>query len=89
MRVVVNKTSRPLKIHLPQGKILHLGPRKDGQVTPQALESPGIKKMIASGEIEILDHDSQLATHGSGGGGPDADTHGHLPHTKVRNRGDR
>ena len=39
MRTIVNKTNRPLKIHLPQGRVLHLGPRKEGQIAPQALES--------------------------------------------------
>ena len=51
MRVVVNKTSRPLKIHLPQGKTLHLGPRKEGQVTAQALESPGVKRLVEAGDL--------------------------------------
>ena len=89
MRVVVNKTSRPLKIRLPQGKTLHLGPRKEGQVTPQALESPGVKKMIEAGELAILDRGSQNKTHGDEGGGPASDTHGHHSNTTLRQHGDR
>ena len=89
MRVVVNKTSRPLKIHLPQGRTLHLGPRKEGRVTPQALESPGVKRMIEAGELAILDHGSQDMAHGGEGGGPAANTHGHHSKTTSRQHGDR
>ena len=89
MRIVVNKTHRPLKVHLPQGRVLHLGPRHEGQVTPQALESPGVKRLVESGELEILDQDSQAASRADDGSGPAANTHGHHPNTTVRKRGDR
>jgi hypothetical protein len=89
MRVVVNKTSKPLKIRLPQGKTLHLGPRKEGQVTPQALESPGVKRLVESGELAILDYGSQHSAHGSEGGSPAADTRGHHPNAPARQHGDR
>jgi len=89
MRTVVNKSRRPLKIHLPQGKVLHLGPRHEGQVTPQALESPGVKKLLASGELELVDQDAHAAARSGDGNGPAANTHGHHPNTTVRKRGDR
>jgi hypothetical protein len=89
MRVVVNKTSKPLKIHLPEGKTLHLGLRREGQVTPQALESPGVRTMIEAGELAIPDRGSQHTAHGGEGGGLAADTHGHHPNTTVRQHGDR
>ena len=82
MRVVVNKTSRPLKIHLPQGKTLHLGPRKEGQVTAQALESPGVKRLVEAGDLAVVDHETQHVAQGG-------DTHGHHPSTTLRQRGDR
>lgn len=89
MRIVVNKTNRPLKIHLPQGKVLHLGPRKEGQVTPHALDSPGVKRLIESGELEIVDAESHADTRGASDGAAVADTHGHHPNTTVHKRGDR
>ena len=89
MRVVVNKTSKPLKIRLPQGKTLHLGPRKEGQVAPQALESPGVKSLVEAGELAILDHGSQHSAHGGEGGGPATNTRGHHSNTTARQHGDR
>jgi hypothetical protein len=44
-----------LKISLPGGKTLFLGPARHGQVHPDALERPAIKKRIEAGEIEVLD----------------------------------
>ena len=41
-----NLTPRPLKIPLPGGKVLRLGPRMTGQVTPKAAESEGVKKLL-------------------------------------------
>ena len=60
MRIVINTTNRPLKIRLPQGRVLHLGPRKEGQVTPQALESASVKKLVEAGDLEILSDDAHL-----------------------------
>jgi len=89
MFTVVNKTHRPLKVHLPQGKVLHLGPRMKGQISPHVRDSAGVKKLVEAGELEVLDSAgaSGPAESGSGGGAPD--THGHHPHTTVRKRGDR
>jgi len=50
-----NKTKRPLRVLLPAGKKLHLGPGGTGQVVPKALEHPPLKKLIEAGEIEVLD----------------------------------
>ena len=37
MKTIINKTGRPLKITLSQGRVLRLGPRKEGQIaTPDA-----------------------------------------------------
>ena len=89
MRTIINKTNRPLKIHLPQGKILHLGPRKEGQVAPHALESAGIKKFVAAGELEVLGDGTLSGSADRDSGKSAADTHGHHPNTAVRRRGDR
>jgi len=89
MRTIVNKTNRPLKIHLPQGRVLHLGPRKEGQIAPQALESAGIKKLVEARELEVLDDGTQSGSAGRDSGKSAADTHGHHPSTAIRQRGDR
>lgn len=50
-----NTTKRPLRVPLPGGKRLHLGPSASGQVTPKAAEFPGLQKLVESGELEIVD----------------------------------
>ncbi len=89
MRTIVNKTNRPLKIHLPQGKVLHLGPRKEGQVAPHALESAGVKKLVDVGDLEVLSDGMHPGSADRNSSKAAADTHGHHPNTSVRRRGDR
>ncbi len=41
---VENKTQKPLRVPLPSGKVLHLGPRMTGQITGLPLPSPSLSK---------------------------------------------
>ena len=68
MKTVKNKTQRPLRVPLPRGKAVHLGPGKSGQITTEAAEHPGLKKLVEAGEIEVFDEGAGAG--GSGGGGP-------------------
>lgn len=61
MKTILNKTRKPIKIRLPGGKLLHLGPAKTGQVSDQASELPSFQKLLKKKQIEIL-----------GEGGPEA-----------------
>ncbi len=47
MKTIINKTGRPLKITLSQGRVLRLGPRKEGQIATPDAERESVKKMIA------------------------------------------
>ncbi len=89
MKTVRNKTHRPLKVRLSRGKILHLGPRKEGQISVHDLEAGGVQRLVEADELEILGGD----VHGHGTSAPPAtghaDTHGHHPGTSVPKRGDR
>jgi len=49
---IINKTKKPLKIPLPGGKKLFLGPGKTGQVNAKALKHPPLVKLIESGDVE-------------------------------------
>jgi|TARA_S200000501_G_scaffold285008_1_gene269321 hypothetical protein len=49
---IINKTKKPLKIPLPGGKKLFLGPGKTGQVNAKALKHPPLLKLIEAGDIE-------------------------------------
>lgn len=55
MKTVTNKTRSPLKIPLPRGKSLHLGPGKTGQLRDDAAAQPRVQKLVEAGSIEILD----------------------------------
>jgi len=54
MKDIKNKTMRPLRIPLPGGKVLHLGPQKVAQIADNAPEHPGVQRLIKDGTIEIL-----------------------------------
>lgn len=82
MKDIRNATSKPLRVPLPQGKVLHLGPRKTGQVLAAALEHPPFQKLVEAGEVEVLGEGAQEARHpvkeergtgaAAGGGRPQA-----------------
>jgi hypothetical protein len=82
MKTIVNKTTRPLRVPLPGGKTLYLGPKKNGQIADPAAEHPALRKLVDAGEITIQgeggaenegaegspapDHVRGEATHGMG-----------------------
>jgi hypothetical protein len=55
MKVVRNKTRKPIRVPLGGGKVLHLGPGKTGEVSPQATERPAFRRLVQQGEIELVD----------------------------------
>ncbi|MFT5049813.1 MAG: hypothetical protein ACI8QZ_001206 [Chlamydiales bacterium] len=88
MNTVINKTKKPLKVPLPGGKLLRLGPGKTGQVSPKALEHPGFQKMVDAGEIEVeassgANYSAGGGADGGGGGGRASGSSG------IRHHGDR
>lgn len=54
MKEIRNKTHAPLRVPLPHGKTLHLGPLNTGEVAASALEHPPFKKLVDDEKIEIL-----------------------------------
>ena len=89
MATVRNKTHRPLKVHLGSGKVLHLGPAKEGQISDHDLDHRGVKTLVEAGEIEILGGGAQQHEAGSSPAAGQAETHGHHPDTSLHRRGDR
>jgi len=89
MKTVVNRSRTPIKVHLPGGKTLHLGPGRTGQVSDAACERPSFMKLVKSGEIEVVGEGE--ATSSSSGGGPNVQksTHGHASTNVVMPKGDR
>ncbi|MCZ7650718.1 MAG: hypothetical protein M5U13_05960 [Thermoanaerobaculia bacterium] len=69
MLTVRNLTARPLRVPLPQHRLLHLGPGQVGEATDEAAAHPPLAALAAAGEVEILHgaHDASgrpLSEHG-------------------------
>lgn len=89
MKTIVNKTPSPVRVPLPRGKVLHLGPLKSGQVSHKDLDHEPLKQMIESGQIEVQgDGPGVEATH-ERSRGPSVRTRGHHPTTSAPVKGDR
>jgi hypothetical protein len=89
LKSIVNKTHRPLRVHLSGGKVLHLGPGKEGQISDHDADRPGVAKMLEAKELELVGEGASLASSRGQGGAAHAETHGHHPASGTRQRGDR
>jgi hypothetical protein len=89
MKTVVNRGRTPIKIHLPGGKTLHLGPGKTGQVSDAACERPAFVKLVKSGEIEVVGEGEAGVSSAEGTPSVQESTHGHHPTTVVMPKGNR
>lgn len=58
MKTVINKTHEPIKVPLPRGKVLHLGPNKSGKIAHQDLEHPPLKLLIEEKKIAVEDDEA-------------------------------
>ena len=90
MKTITNKTHRPLRVPLPRGKVLHLGPNATGEVSHKQLDHPPFKALVEAGEIEILGDGESIGSASASGGSPNPETRGHhaRPGSQVRgNRG--
>ena len=85
---IINKTTKPLRIPLPGGKKLFLGPGRTGQVNGKALQHPPLAKLIEAGDVE-----SGGATASRQGGGANKGGHStglrHGTTGAMRQSGDR
>jgi len=86
---ITNKTKRPLRIPLPGGKQLHLGPGRTGQVTPKATEHPPLKKLIDAGDVEIVGEGRSQSGGAGGGSGVSSSQRDVTGGGGVRHTGDR
>ena len=68
MKSIRNRTERPLRVPLPRGKVLHLGPRQTGHVSSHDVGHPPLKKMVEAGQLEIRDEAGNEAIPETGRG---------------------
>ncbi len=90
MKTIVNKTHAPMRVPLPRGKVLHLGPLQTGQISHNDLDHEPLQRLIEAGQIEVQgDAPGIEATH-ERLRGPQAKTRGHHPPTSTpAGKGDR
>ena len=55
VKTIINKTNQPLKIPLARGRLLRLGPFKEGQIATNEASRESLQKLTASGAVEIFD----------------------------------
>lgn len=89
MKTISNKTQKPLRISLPGGRFLHLGPGQTGQIALAAAERPSVRKLVDAGEIEILDQRAAGEGRSADGSPLHESTHGHQPQKMVLPKGNR
>jgi hypothetical protein len=89
MKTLINKTRTPIKVPLPRGKALHLGPGKKGQVRDEAVEHAALKKLVEAGQIEIAEGERHENTATGRAVVPHEATHGHGKSTFRQKKGDR
>ena len=78
-----------MRIPLSHGRVLRLGPRKEGQIGTQDAESDPLKERVASGEIEIFDDASHTGRANSAArAGAAREQGGHARFSSAK-RGDR
>lgn len=89
MKSVVNKTRKPLRIPLPRGKTLHLGPGKSGQIAHQDLDHEPLQRLVKEGTVEIRDAGPAKGANRDLGRAPHESTHGHHAPAAPQVKGDR
>lgn len=88
MTTILNQTSRFLRISLARGKVLRLGPHKEGQIATPDVDRDSVKQLVADGSLKIVEGGPQA---GSVAANPALRTnvHGHVPRVSGGSRGDR
>lgn len=89
MKTIVNRRRLPIRVPLPGGKVLHLGPSKTGQIADPHADLPAVRKLIDSGAIAVLGEGEHPDVAAGTTSKPHEGTHGHAPTKMVRPRGNR
>lgn len=86
---ITNKTGRPLKVPLPGGKTLFLGPGKTAKVNPKSEQHAPLLQLVESGDVEIVDDSRKGGGSRSAGSGGVSGDQGVGPSSNIRRTGDR
>lgn len=86
---ISNKTKRPLRLPLPGGKTLFLGPGKTAQVTPKAKVHPPLVALAEAGDVEFQDESASTRNASDGRAGGVSSSEAHAAGSGARRTGDR
>lgn len=89
MTIVRNRTVRPLRVPLPGGHVLHLGPGKTAEIADRALEGPTVRRLLGDGTLTVEAEAAGPQAHEVGVGAAHVATHGYAPRTHGLVKGDR
>ena len=89
MVTILNQTSRFLRITLSRGKVLRLGPRKEGQLSTQDADRDSIKQLVADGAIKIMGQGPQAGSSAAANPGLRPNMQGYHQRVSGGRRGDR
>ena len=89
MMTILNQTSRFLRITLSRGKVLRLGPRKEGQISTQDAERDSVTQLVADGAIKIMGIGPQAGSSAAANPTVRANVQSHQPRVSGGRRGDR
>lgn len=86
---ITNKTRRPIKIPLPDGKKLFLGPGKSAQVNPKAAKHPPVMEHVEAGDLELGDAGGKKGSTAGDGSSSSSGSQNSGPTGNIRRTGDR
>ena len=89
MITILNQTSRFLRIILSRGKVLRLGPRKEGQVSTQDADRDSITQLVTEGAIKVMGVGPQAGSSAAANPAMRTNTQSHQQRVSGGRRGDR
>ena len=89
MKTVRNTTQRPVRVPLAGGKVLHLGPKKEGQVSEESLSRPAFRKLVEAKTLEIVDAVASDGVERTDSSHVRGTAQGHHKSSTVKSKGDR
>ena len=89
MNTILNQTARFLRISLSQGKVLRLGPHKEGQISTKDIERDSITQLVADGAIKVMGVGPQAGTSAAANPAKRTNVQSHQPRVSGGRGGDR
>ena len=89
MITLLNQTSKFLRIALSRGKVLRLGPRKEGQVSSNDAGLDSIKRLVDDGSIKVMGAGAQAGSSAAANPALRTNVQGHHARVGGGRRGDR